>query len=126
MYKEHADLPVNWIDGMKINKNHFIATDLNIRQQVKNTYLSFVNPYNYGLLLQNNTQTNGLNLVLDIDNQNYVHAKVVSCSAVTRGGTRIEIQENYFSDKELAFVLPISHLWASLRITRKQTFIIFI
>lgn len=106
MHKNNSHLPVNWIDGMKINKNHFIATDQSIRQQVKNTYLSFVNPYNYGLLLQNNTEANGLNIVLDIDNQNYIHAKIVSCSAVTRGGIRIEIYENYFSDKELAEQMP--------------------
>lgn len=106
MHKEHANLPVNWIDGMKINKNHFIATDLNIGYQVQNTYLSFINPYNYGLLLQNNLQNKALNLVLDIDNQDYIHAKVINCSAVTRGGVRIEIQENFFSDNELAEQIP--------------------
>jgi len=106
MHKEQANLPVNWIDGMKINKNHFIATDYNIGQQVRNAYLSFINPYNYGLLLQNNTQADEVNFVLDIDNQGYVHAKIVSCSAVTRGGLRIDIRENYFSDKELAGSVP--------------------
>jgi hypothetical protein len=106
MSKEQANLPVNWIDGMKINKNHFIATDLSIRQQVRNTYLSFINPYNYGLLLRNNTQTEGANIVLDIDNQGYIHAKVISCSAITKGGLRIDIRENYFSDKELAESVP--------------------
>lgn len=115
MHKNNVHLPVNWIDGMKINKNHFIATDLNIGQQVQNTYLSFVNPYNYGLLLQNNTRSSGLNIVLDIDNQNYIHAKVVSCSALTRGGNRIEICENYFSDKDLAEQLP------SLKINAEST-----
>jgi hypothetical protein len=106
MKSDNPNLPVNWIDGMKINKNHFIATDLNVGQQVRNTYLSFINPYNYGLLLQNNAQKEGANVILDIDNQGFVHAKVINCSAVTRGGVRIEIIENYFSDKELAESLP--------------------
>lgn len=106
MKSDNPNLPVNWIDGMKINKNHFIATDLNVGQQVRNTYLSFINPYNYGLLLQNNAQKEGANVILDIDNQGFVHAKVINCSAVTRGGVRIEIKENYFSDKELAESLP--------------------
>jgi hypothetical protein len=106
MNKEKSDFPVNWIDGMKINKDHFIATDLNISQQVKNTYLSFINPYNYGLLLQNNSQSAGFNVLLDVDNQGYIHAKVVSCCAVTRGGIRIDICEDYFSDKELAESVP--------------------
>ena len=122
MHKNNAHLPVNWIDGMKINKNHFIETDLSIRQQVKNTYLSFLNPYNYGLILQNNTHANGLNIVLDIDNQNYIHAKIMSCSALTRGGTRIEICENYFSDKELAEQMP--SLTLNAESTEKQEYYI--
>lgn len=107
MHKQQTDLPVNWIDGMKVNKNHFIATDLNISQQVRNAYLSFVNPYNYGLLLQNNAEIEGANVVLNIDNQGYVHAKIVSCSAVTRGGFMIDIRKNYFADKELAESAPM-------------------
>ncbi|WP_346860079.1 hypothetical protein [uncultured Draconibacterium sp.] len=106
MKSDNPNLPVNWIDGMKINKNHFIATDLNVGQQIRNTYSSFINPYNYGLLLQNSAQKEGPNVVLDIDNQGFVHAKVINCSAVTRGGIRIEIKENYFADKELAESLP--------------------
>ncbi|WP_346854008.1 hypothetical protein [uncultured Draconibacterium sp.] len=106
MKSDNPNLPVNWIDGMKINKNHFIATDLNVGQQIRNTYSSFINPYNYGLLLQNSAQKEGANVVLDIDNQGFVHAKVINCSAVTRGGIRIEIKENYFTDKELAESLP--------------------
>ncbi|MDX8340119.1 type VI secretion system baseplate subunit TssK [Draconibacterium sp. IB214405] len=98
--------PVNWIDGMKINKDHFIATDLNISQQAVNTYLAFVNPFNYGLLLQNNLSLNEANIVLDIDAQGVLHAKVINCSAVTRGGFRIDIKNNYFSVRELEVSIP--------------------
>lgn len=99
-------LPVNWIDGMKINKSHFIDTDSNITQQVKNTYLSFINPYNYGLLLQQESGFDPVKIIIDIDNQDYIHVKVLNCSAVTRGGSRIEVQNNYFSDNDLSESMP--------------------
>lgn len=106
MNEMNQHFPVNWIDGMKINKDHFIATDLNINQQAVNTYLAFVNPFNYGLLLQNNLSTNKVSIVLDIDAQGVLHAKVINCNAVTRGGFRIDIKNNYFSAKELEASIP--------------------
>ncbi|WP_297086284.1 type VI secretion system baseplate subunit TssK [uncultured Draconibacterium sp.] len=106
MSTSNQHFPVNWIDGMKINKDHFIATDLNISQQVKNTYLAFVNPFNYGLLLENNVGGKHSQILLDIDAQNTVHAKVVNCSAVTRGGIRIDIKDNYFAGQDLETSIP--------------------
>ncbi len=106
MNNKRIDLPVNWIDGMKVNKNHFIATDNNIAQQVKNTYLSFITPFNYGLLLHPEGNIAPLNIVIDIDNQAYVHVKVLNCRAITRGGSRIEIQDNYFSENDLSEAMP--------------------
>jgi hypothetical protein len=106
MNNNRIDLPVNWIDGMKINKDHFIATDYNIIQQVRNAYLSFITPFNYGLLLQHEAATAPISIVVDIDNQNYIHVKVLDCRAVTRGGARIEIRNNYFTENDLAEAMP--------------------
>ncbi len=106
MDNKRIDLPVNWIDGMKVNRNHFIATDNNIAQQVKNTYLSFINPFNYGLLLQQEGDNDPVNIVIDIDNQAYIHVKVLNCKAITQGGSRIEIQNNYFSENDLSEAMP--------------------
>jgi len=106
MDKKRIDLPVNWIDGMKINKDHFIATDNNITQQIRNTYLSFINPFNYGILLQSQTDSNSLNILIDIDNQEFVHVKVLNCSAITRGGSRIEFHNNYFAENDLSEAIP--------------------
>lgn len=114
MNTKEYHFPVNWIDGMKINKDHFIATDLTISQQVVNTYLTIVNPFNYGLLLQNNLSNDSGNIVLDIDAQGVLHAKIINCSAITRGGFRIDIRDNYFSAKELEVSIP------EVRISKEQ------
>ncbi len=106
MNNNRIDLPVNWIDGMKINKDHFIATDYSVVQQVRNAYLSFITPYNYGLLLQRGVTTAPVSIIVDIDNQNYIHVKVLDCRAVTRGGGRIEIRNNYFTENDLLEAMP--------------------
>ncbi len=98
--------PVNWIDGMKVNKDHFISTDNNNSAQARNIYSSFLHPYNYGLLLQNKESKHPVNIHIDIDNQGFVHVKVVNCSAVTRGGSRIEISEEYYSGSDLSAAMP--------------------
>jgi hypothetical protein len=98
--------PVNWIDGMKVNKNHFISTDNNIAAQARNICSAFLHPFNYGLLLQTEENQNPVNIHIDIDNQGVVHVKVVDCLAITRGGSRIEISEEYYSGGELSATLP--------------------
>ncbi|NQU55438.1 MAG: hypothetical protein HQ522_23215 [Bacteroidetes bacterium] len=100
------NLPVNWNDGMKINKNHFIETDNYISQQVKSIYSAFTNPLNYGILLQQEGNINPLNIYIDIDNQGYVHVKVLNCNAITSSGDKIEIHDNHFSDNDLSKAIP--------------------
>jgi hypothetical protein len=58
MNKTSFNLPVNWMDGMKVNKEHFIATDNHVTRQIKSIYSSFINPFNYGLLLLNEGNPN--------------------------------------------------------------------
>ncbi len=106
MDNKKINLPVNWIDGMKVNKDHFISTDNNIITQIKNIYSSFVNPFNYGILLQNEEYKNPVKFHIDIDNQGYIHVKVLSCIAITRSGSRIEINETNFIDNELSASMP--------------------
>jgi len=106
MDNKKINLPVNWIDGMKVNKGHFISTDNSFIEQIQNVYSSFLNPFNYGLLLQSGIQNNPVKIHIDIDNQGYIHVKVLSCTAITSGGSRIEINEANFSDSELLAVMP--------------------
>ncbi len=106
MDTKKLNLPVNWIDGMKVNKDHFISTDNNFTLQARNIYSSLLNPYNYGILLQYEGNKNPVKILIDIDNQGYVHVKVLNCIAVTRGGSRIEISETNYLDNELSAAIP--------------------
>jgi len=50
MAKEHKHYFINWIDGMKINKDHFISMEnaMICQQQIVGKFL--INPYNFGIL----------------------------------------------------------------------------
>ncbi len=91
MYNKLSAQPVNWIDGMKINKQHFIATDLANMDSMRDMAQSFLTPYSYGLLPNNEMDPIQLNTT--IDNQNFINAKLLSCHAITMGGVRISIDK---------------------------------
>jgi predicted component of type VI protein secretion system len=99
-------LPVNWADGMKVNKDHFIATDRNTIQAIRNSQSRFLNPYNYGLALPVSDRDLSLKLSIELDNQGSLHIKILRCQAVTRDGTTIDIDRNYFTEDELTATLP--------------------
>lgn len=99
-------LPVNWMDGMKINKDHFISTDQYIGGQVQQLCSSFLNPFNYGLLHPENGNGPSLSIQTFLDNQGYVHVRVNRLSAVTRDGSRIEIGAQGQAGDGLSALLP--------------------
>lgn len=88
-HKEY--LPVNWVDGMKINKTHFIAQQHAAIYQQAICSSGFLNNHNYGLLPVDNITQAGTGLWLSADNQQYVQLRVLYCQAVTRGGYTIAI-----------------------------------
>ena len=106
MDKTTFNLPVNWMDGMKVNKEHFIATDNHVTRQVKSIYSSFMNPYNYGLLRLNEGNPNPVKIHIAIDNQGFIHIKVMNCLAITQDGSRIEIIDLNYQGNELMAAMP--------------------
>lgn len=95
---------VNWVDGMKINKDHFIAMENNFSDRIKDVIGCSINKYNYGLLPPLYGKDSSLKIVLNIDNQNSLRVKMFECRAITPGGSRIEIYEN--SADIQGFTLP--------------------
>ncbi len=90
--KKH--LFVNWVDGMKINKNHFIASDFASVQHATNIGRASVSPHTYGLLPLHSDKEEVVNIQLSLDSQNSIIANVSNCIAITSNGTFIEIDKN--------------------------------
>lgn len=90
--QENNYLPVNWIDGMKINKNHFIAQDNATRYQLAQNTNCLLNELNYGLLPVG--PGSELKLFISTDNQKKLQVRIQQCRAITAGGYYIEFNED--------------------------------
>ena len=80
-------LQVNWADGMKLNKDLFIAQDNANASMAYNLIASTLSPIRYGLI----PAENNFNTQIAIDNQNTVRITVMACKAITRGGIPVII-----------------------------------
>lgn len=81
---------VNWIDGMKINKNHFIESENAMTQNSQVIAAKDVNAINYGLL-PDLSADNALDIVFSIDGQDTIKVQLRKCRAITSGGYIINI-----------------------------------
>ncbi|MFT4093779.1 MAG: hypothetical protein QM640_09060 [Niabella sp.] len=93
MSRSVAYKPVNWINGMKINKTHFIAEhNASLYQQaLSNT--AFLNDHNYGILPFTG-EVPATKIWLSVDNSQHVNIRVMSCLAITRGGYIIDFNSD--------------------------------
>lgn len=87
-------LPVNWIDGMKINKSHFIAQDNAIAYNLAQNISCLIDNQNYGLLPASGGQGTGVKLFITTDNQKRIQVRIQQCRAITAGGYYIEFNED--------------------------------
>ena len=83
--------PVNWIDGMKINKNHFIEFQDNMEDLIRDTRNLAVNQLHYGLL--STPLGNPFQYTISIDTHNELSIDIKTLKAVTPAGGRIEITD---------------------------------
>lgn len=96
--------PVNWVDGMKINKSHFLAIQDNVSDVSRDSVGVKLNRINYGLLPYKNAG-DSVKISLVIDNHKLLRVKVEECHAVTPNGSRIEIssRNTHILDLEMPY-----------------------
>ncbi len=80
-------LQVNWSDGMKLNKDVFIAQDNAQSSNAYNLIATSLSPIRYGLV----PTSNNYNTQIAVDNQNTVRVTVIACKAITSGGVPVYI-----------------------------------
>ena len=85
------NLPVNWIDGMKINKEHFIAQDDAWCDALNDVASLNVSHVKFGVIPPSSAGEDNFNVKISIDNQNTLRVTVLACQAVTSGGIRINL-----------------------------------
>ncbi len=100
-------LPVNWVDGMKINKTHFIAQDNAFTYRQAHTVSSFLNEHNYGLLPVFDRHHTSAKLFLSLDNEQTVHLRIQRARAISRGGYVMEFDtDTALTGQQLSAAIP--------------------
>ena len=109
-------LPVNWVDGMKINKHHF-ADEQNARMQDQSFATgAHITAINYGLLPPVAAEHSPIKLFINLDNQQQVNVNLLYCRAITPGGYVINIEQETgnslveVSEKLTGLSVPFSEL----------------
>jgi len=82
---------VNWIDGMKINKNLFIAQDDAFKNDLFDAASVNLSKIRYGVLPPASVAQDTFNVNVSIDAQNILRVSVLNCQAITQGGVPINI-----------------------------------
>jgi len=97
---------INWIDGMKINKDHFIGLENTVNDKYKDALGFGIHKFNYGLLPPNYEESGPVKIVLNIDNHEHLHVKIFECRAVTPAGGRIDIHEKTGVSEDFSIPYP--------------------
>ncbi|WP_452224803.1 hypothetical protein [Lacinutrix chionoecetis] len=85
---------VNWVDGMKINKNHFIGMENAVISALHSSNSNNVTPVSFGLLPSLPGALNSIDMSISIDGQSTIHVALNTCRAITLGGYEININED--------------------------------
>ncbi len=82
--------PVNWVDGMKITRQHFSDFEHFVSDHLRDASAAGLASYRYGLLPSNLPD---FNLQVIIDQSQNLRLRLSNCRAVTGAGCRIELVE---------------------------------
>jgi hypothetical protein len=83
--------PVNWIDGMKLNREHFQQMEFALADAVRDGVNQSMHAWNFGLLPGLQGPDSALQMHMDIDKAGLIRLRVDTCRAVTMAGARIEL-----------------------------------
>ncbi len=97
-------LPVNWVDGMKISKDHFEAMDRAITDQLRDAINLHITDYNFGLLHPGPNHADACSIEVNAE-----RVDVYYCRALTRAGARIEILNEEFDNLKMSMQQLMSH-----------------
>ncbi len=87
---------VNWMNGMKISKDHFIQQDQACDDKLRDVAGLGLSSLNYGLIpIWPGEKVVSFKAVFKMDNQRFLKVEINQCRAVSPNGSRIEILEDH-------------------------------
>lgn len=110
MEKQPYYRPVNWADGMKLNKDHFIDQHRAHTQQLVWSAGAFITAVNYGLLPPVTEGRRSLEIYITPDSQQQVQVRLPYCYAITPGGCIIFIDDETALPEAISAAFPMQEL----------------
>jgi hypothetical protein len=96
-------LPVNWIDGMKVSKDHFIDTDKHHHDAQRDVASLPLTNYNFGLLPSPKASRAEFDLSVAENAGGTISIKLSQCNAITPGGCRIYLAKDQADNTQQLF-----------------------
>ena len=91
MLPEIKHYPVNWVDGMKISRRHFTELEQFTTEHLRDATAAVLSAHRFGLLPTDPNGMSSFEMLLSVDPQQGVQARLTHCRAITAGGARIEV-----------------------------------
>lgn len=106
---------INWVDGMKISKEHLIQTEDYFIDTVRDAVNIRLNSYNYGLLppYKGDKLSSDFEIMERITN--HVEIELRQCNAITAGGCRIDINPDDESN-----YLKLDHIFLEEEVAKNK------
>ena len=82
---------VNWIDGMKINKGHFVQMEEALSYSLHELVKYSLNSDTYGLAPDFTGKSSSVKVNISVDGMNSLEAELLYCKGVTMGGDIIDL-----------------------------------
>ncbi len=88
--------PINWTDGVKITKDHFVESYFNTTNVIRDAIESRMHSYDYGLLQNKEGALSSLELEVQTHTQERLEITLQNCNAITAGGCRVEFSSDMY------------------------------
>lgn len=114
---------VNWIDGMKVSRHHFVQTNQYVADQVRTAVSDGLSLFNYGVLPFRQSGTTGqFNCLVSGDIGQNIHVEVLECNALTPDGSRIAIT----SENEITYTITFTELAGLYQLSLTQAHFFYV
>lgn len=91
---------INWTDGVKINKDHFIESDFHHLDAMRDYATTQLTSYNYGLLRAHSGNDESYTLKTDVNSKERLVMRLKYCNAITKKGCRIHFNSDIYGGFE--------------------------
>ena len=94
--KKNTHYAINWVDGVKITKDHFVENHNNFTETIRDYATSTIKTFNYGLLEPKEGMLSSLDLEVQTHTEERLVLKLESCNVITSKGAKIEFSSEMY------------------------------